>query len=225
MRLGSRRSRKAQGLASLAAAAAPPARSRAVSRGMFAPAPMAFAPLIVRWGAEASSDQLRRCTRCTKCVRQGATSQPRRASSHVRLVRCSRSSPKEFNTRADDPSADHSHGRIGRGCGVRTGNSKQNHTRGSAGFVQSSMTGEVQAQEVANLLAFGLRVVRVPYGVAVRPICTKRVFFDHFLTGTWGRRRRIEQGQKSEHRFLRRGDGRATVPGDTFLASKILQAN
>jgi len=121
MRLGSRRSRKAQGLASLAAAAAPPARSRAVSRGMFAPAPMAFAPLIVRWGAEASSDQLRRCTRCTKCVRQGATSQPRRASSHVRLVRCSRSSPKEFNTRADDPSADHSHGRIGRGCGVRTG--------------------------------------------------------------------------------------------------------
>jgi class 3 adenylate cyclase len=30
-------------------------------------APMALVPLIVRWGAEDSSDQLRQCARCTKC--------------------------------------------------------------------------------------------------------------------------------------------------------------
>jgi hypothetical protein len=36
---------------------------------------MAFAPLIIRWGAEASSDKLRLCARCTECGHKGATIQ------------------------------------------------------------------------------------------------------------------------------------------------------
>ena len=72
-------------------------------------------------------------------------------------------------------------------------------------------------------LAFGLRVVRVTHDVWVRPICTKRVRFDHFLAGTWARRRRIQEGQKSEHGFLRRSDWRPTVLGHTFLVTKNLQ--
>jgi hypothetical protein len=38
-------------------------------------APMAFAPLVIRWGADTSSDQLRRCARCTRCGNKGATLQ------------------------------------------------------------------------------------------------------------------------------------------------------
>lgn len=36
-------------------------------------APMALAPLIIRWGPGASSDKLRRCARCTRCGYRGAT--------------------------------------------------------------------------------------------------------------------------------------------------------
>jgi hypothetical protein len=36
-------------------------------------APTALAPLIIRWGEEASSDVLRRCARCSKCGRKGAS--------------------------------------------------------------------------------------------------------------------------------------------------------
>jgi len=38
-------------------------------------APMALAPLIIRWG-DTSSDMLRRSARCTKCGHEGATLQP-----------------------------------------------------------------------------------------------------------------------------------------------------
>jgi hypothetical protein len=38
-------------------------------------APMALAPLIIRWGPDTSSDMLRRCARCTKCGHKGATMQ------------------------------------------------------------------------------------------------------------------------------------------------------
>ena len=36
-------------------------------------AAMAVTPLVIRWGAETSSDKLRRCARCTQCGRRGAT--------------------------------------------------------------------------------------------------------------------------------------------------------
>jgi hypothetical protein len=36
-------------------------------------APLAFAPLIIRWGPDASSDKLRQCARCSACGRKGAT--------------------------------------------------------------------------------------------------------------------------------------------------------
>ena len=36
---------------------------------------MALAPLIIRWGADASSDVLRRSARCSRCGRKGATLQ------------------------------------------------------------------------------------------------------------------------------------------------------
>ena len=38
-------------------------------------APMAIAPLIIRWGPDTSSDMLRRCARCTVCGHKGATLQ------------------------------------------------------------------------------------------------------------------------------------------------------
>ena len=38
-------------------------------------APMALAPLVIRWGPDASSDKLRRCARCTTCGHKGATLQ------------------------------------------------------------------------------------------------------------------------------------------------------
>jgi hypothetical protein len=38
-------------------------------------APMAVAPLVIRWGADASSDKLRASARCTKCGTKGATLQ------------------------------------------------------------------------------------------------------------------------------------------------------
>ena len=38
-------------------------------------APMAIAPLIIRWGPDTSSDVLHRCIRCTECGRKGATLQ------------------------------------------------------------------------------------------------------------------------------------------------------
>jgi hypothetical protein len=34
---------------------------------------VAIAPLIIRWGPDASSDMLRRSARCSKCGTQGAT--------------------------------------------------------------------------------------------------------------------------------------------------------
>src|SRR5262249_29385986 len=37
--------------------------------------PAAIVPLMIRWGAEASSDMLRRSARCTRCGRKGATIQ------------------------------------------------------------------------------------------------------------------------------------------------------
>jgi hypothetical protein len=36
-------------------------------------APMAVAPLVIRWGPDTSSDKLRLCARCTACGRKGAT--------------------------------------------------------------------------------------------------------------------------------------------------------
>ena len=36
---------------------------------------MALAPLIIRWGPDASSDVLRQRARCSKCGHQGATLQ------------------------------------------------------------------------------------------------------------------------------------------------------
>ena len=41
----------------------------------FHKAPMAIAPLVIRWGADVSSDRLRRCARCTICGHKGATLQ------------------------------------------------------------------------------------------------------------------------------------------------------
>jgi hypothetical protein len=47
-------------------------------------APVAFFPLMIRWGAEASRDKLRRCARCTACEHKGATLQhPGSAGSHI----------------------------------------------------------------------------------------------------------------------------------------------
>jgi Spy/CpxP family protein refolding chaperone len=40
-------------------------------------APMALVPLIIRWGADTSSDRLRQRARCTKCGHKGATLQSR----------------------------------------------------------------------------------------------------------------------------------------------------
>jgi hypothetical protein len=34
---------------------------------------MAIAPLVIRWGPDASSDTLRRSARCSKCGAKGAT--------------------------------------------------------------------------------------------------------------------------------------------------------
>jgi hypothetical protein len=38
-------------------------------------APMAIAPLVIRWGPDASSDMLRQCARCLKCGHKGASLQ------------------------------------------------------------------------------------------------------------------------------------------------------
>jgi hypothetical protein len=47
-------------------------------------APMALVPLMIRWGAETSSDRLRQCARCTKCGHKGATLQrPGWAGRHI----------------------------------------------------------------------------------------------------------------------------------------------
>jgi len=46
--------------------------------------PLAFVPLIIRWGPDASSDMLRRSARCTKCGRKGAVLQhPSWAGMHI----------------------------------------------------------------------------------------------------------------------------------------------
>jgi hypothetical protein len=71
--------------------------------------------------------------------------------------------------------------------------------------------------------AFRLRVVRVTHDVWIRPLCTKRVRFDHVFAGTRARTRRIQKGQKSEHGFLRRSEAGATRLGHTFLGTKSLQ--
>ena len=36
-------------------------------------APMAFVPLMIRWGPDISSDRLRQAARCTRCGGKGAT--------------------------------------------------------------------------------------------------------------------------------------------------------
>ena len=65
-------------------ASAQPLLDLGLSREMSHRAPMAFVPLIIRWGAEASSDQLRQCARCTKCGHKGATLQhPGWAGTHI----------------------------------------------------------------------------------------------------------------------------------------------
>jgi hypothetical protein len=47
-------------------------------------APVAFVPLMIRWGGDASSDKLRRCARCTACGHKGATLQhPGWAGAHI----------------------------------------------------------------------------------------------------------------------------------------------
>jgi hypothetical protein len=47
-------------------------------------APLAPVPLMIRWGAETSSDRLRQCARCTKCGHKGATLQhPGWAGTHI----------------------------------------------------------------------------------------------------------------------------------------------
>jgi hypothetical protein len=47
-------------------------------------APMALVPLMIRWGAETSSDRLRQRARCTKCRHKGATLQrPGWAGTHI----------------------------------------------------------------------------------------------------------------------------------------------
>jgi hypothetical protein len=38
-------------------------------------APVAFVPLMIRWGADVSSDKLRQCARCSVCGHKGATLQ------------------------------------------------------------------------------------------------------------------------------------------------------
>jgi hypothetical protein len=38
-------------------------------------APVAFVPLMIRWGANVSSDKLRACARCNVCGHKGATLQ------------------------------------------------------------------------------------------------------------------------------------------------------
>jgi hypothetical protein len=38
-------------------------------------AAVAFAPLMIRWGAHISSDKLRQCARCSACGHKGATLQ------------------------------------------------------------------------------------------------------------------------------------------------------
>ena len=38
-------------------------------------AAMAIAPAVIRWGADASSDILRQCARCSRCGYRGATLQ------------------------------------------------------------------------------------------------------------------------------------------------------
>ena len=50
-------------------------------------APMALTPLIIRWGATASSDVLRRSARCTRCGEKGADLQhPGAKSSDIALA-------------------------------------------------------------------------------------------------------------------------------------------
>jgi hypothetical protein len=47
-------------------------------------APMALVPLMIRWGADTSSDRLRQSARCTKCGHRGATLQhPGWAGTHI----------------------------------------------------------------------------------------------------------------------------------------------
>ena len=57
-------------------------------------APMALAPLIIRWGGDASSDLLRRSARCSRCGNRGADLQhPSATSSDIGLA---------FQARAQD---------------------------------------------------------------------------------------------------------------------------
>ena len=47
-------------------------------------APMAYVPLMIRWGADVSSDKLRQCAWCTACGHKGATLQhPGWAGAHI----------------------------------------------------------------------------------------------------------------------------------------------
>jgi hypothetical protein len=45
----------------------------AICERISSPTAIALAPYVIRWGAEASSNMLRRCARCTICGHKGAT--------------------------------------------------------------------------------------------------------------------------------------------------------
>jgi len=50
-------------------------RSGAVASAVLSRTDGSLAPLIIRWGPDASSDMLRRCARCNVCGHKGATLQ------------------------------------------------------------------------------------------------------------------------------------------------------
>jgi hypothetical protein len=63
-------------------------------------APMALVPLIIRWGAETSSDRLRRCARCTKCGQKGANLQhPGWAGTRIARIQQEQPSRRTFDAR------------------------------------------------------------------------------------------------------------------------------
>jgi hypothetical protein len=64
--------------------------------------PLACAVPVIRWGADTSSDKLRRCARCTACGQKGATIQhPGWGGSDVgaRIVACQQCSPTALGKR------------------------------------------------------------------------------------------------------------------------------
>jgi hypothetical protein len=64
--------------------------------------PVAFVPLIIRWGPDASSDMLRWSARCTKCGRKGAVLRYRRPiKPHVQCI-----NEAQLKARKGDPNID-----------------------------------------------------------------------------------------------------------------------